>query len=135
MFYLVKNPPANDGNADSIPGSGRPPGEGNGNSLQDSCLENPMDRGLPGKSHGQRNLAGYSPCMGLQKVRHNLVSKQQQTIISSVQFSRSVVSDSLRPHESQHTRPPCPSPTLEDFIILIIFIMHIKFVCTCFIYS
>ena len=27
------------------------------------------------------------------------------------QFSRSVVSDSLRPHESQHARPPCPSPT------------------------
>ena len=31
--------------------------------------------------------------------------------IISVQFSRSVVSDSLRSHESQHTRPPCPSPT------------------------
>ena len=30
---------------------------------------------------------------------------------SSVQFSRSVVSDSSRPHESQHARPPCPSPT------------------------
>ena len=30
----------------------------------------------------------------------------------SVQFSRSVMSDSLRPHESQHARPPCPSPTL-----------------------
>ena len=30
---------------------------------------------------------------------------------SSVQFSHSVVSDSLLPHESQHTRPPCPSPT------------------------
>ena len=30
---------------------------------------------------------------------------------SSVQFSYSVVSDSLRPHELQHTRPPCPSPT------------------------
>ena len=29
----------------------------------------------------------------------------------SVQFSCSVVSDSLRPHESQHSRPPCPSPT------------------------
>ena len=29
----------------------------------------------------------------------------------SVQFSHSVVSDSLWPHESQHTRPPCPSPT------------------------
>ena len=32
-------------------------------------------------------------------------------IISSVQFSRSVVSDSLRPCESQQARPPCPSPT------------------------
>ena len=31
--------------------------------------------------------------------------------ISSIQFSRSVVFDSLRPHESQHARPPCPSPT------------------------
>ena len=31
--------------------------------------------------------------------------------ISSVQFSRSVTSDSLRPRESQHSRPPCPSPT------------------------
>ena len=31
--------------------------------------------------------------------------------IISVQFSRSVMSDSLRPHESQHARPPCPSPT------------------------
>ena len=31
--------------------------------------------------------------------------------ISSVQFSRSVVSDFLQPHESQHARPPCPSPT------------------------
>ena len=30
---------------------------------------------------------------------------------ASVQFSRSVVSDSLRPHELQHARPPCPSPT------------------------
>ena len=32
-------------------------------------------------------------------------------IYHSVQFSCSVMSDSLRPHESQHTRPPCPSPT------------------------
>ena len=32
-------------------------------------------------------------------------------VFSSVQFSRSVVSDSLRPHQSQHARPPCPSPT------------------------
>ena len=32
-------------------------------------------------------------------------------IFSSVQFSRSIVSNSLRPHELQHARPPCPSPT------------------------
>ena len=32
-------------------------------------------------------------------------------MFSSVQFSHSVVSDSSRPHESQHARPPCPSPT------------------------
>ena len=36
---------------------------------------------------------------------------QQPQIYGSVQFSCSVVSDSLRPHESQHSRPPCPSPT------------------------
>ena len=37
------------------------------------------------------------------------------TLDSSVQFSHSVVSDSLRPHESQHARPPCPSPTPRDY--------------------
>ena len=41
---VVKNPPANAGDAGSIPGSGRSPGEGNGNPLQSSCQENPMDR-------------------------------------------------------------------------------------------
>ena len=38
-------------------------------------------------------------------------SPSPYSAISSVQFSHSVVSDSLRPHESQHDRPPCPSPT------------------------
>ena len=41
---LVKNLPANRGDAGSIPGSRRYPGEGNGNSLQYSCLEYSMDR-------------------------------------------------------------------------------------------
>ena len=41
------------GDTGSIPGSGRSPGEENGNPLQYSCLKN--------KSHGQRSLAGYSP--------------------------------------------------------------------------
>ena len=34
------------------------------------------------------------------------------TSVNSVQFSHSVVSESLRPHEPQHARPPCPSPTV-----------------------
>ena len=64
----------------SIPGSGRSPGEGNSNT--------PVF--LPGKSHGQRSLAGYSPrglytwtvqtrvCTVVYRVRHNWATKQQQ---------------------------------------------------------
>ena len=37
--------------------------------------------------------------------------EENRKTISSVQFSRSVVSDSLWPHESQHAKTPCPSPT------------------------
>ena len=45
--YLTvgKESACNAGDPGSLPGSGRSPGEGNGNPLQDSCLENPMDRG------------------------------------------------------------------------------------------
>ena len=45
---MVKNLPVNAGDIrdmGSIPGLGRPPGEGHGNPLQYSCLENPIDRG------------------------------------------------------------------------------------------
>ena len=42
---VVKNLPANAEDVCSIPGSGKFPGEGNGNPLQYSCLGNPMDRG------------------------------------------------------------------------------------------
>ena len=41
----VKNRPANAGDVGSTPDPGRSSGEGNGNPLQDSCLENSMDRG------------------------------------------------------------------------------------------
>ena len=43
--------------------------------------------------------------------RHLLLGRKVITNLSSVQFSHSVVSDSLQPHELQHARPPCPSPT------------------------
>ena len=52
------------------------------------------------------SLVEIPNCLGLKNP--NLASFQ----FSSVQFSRSVVSYSLRPHESQHARPPCPSPSL-----------------------
>ena len=45
VALVVKNPPANAGDLGLIPGLGRSPGEGNGDPLQYSCLENPMDRG------------------------------------------------------------------------------------------
>ena len=47
---VVKNPPANAGDAGSIPGSGRYPGERIANPLQYSCLGDPMDRGAWGYS-------------------------------------------------------------------------------------
>ena len=43
------------------------------------------------------------------QVLYHWVTREAQFCL--IQFSHSVVSDSLRPHESQHTRPPCPSPT------------------------
>ena len=49
-------------------------------------------------------------CLCLQLV-HSISAPHFHIQFSSVQFSRSVVSDSLWPHESQHARPPCPSPT------------------------
>ena len=48
-------------------------------------------------------------CQRMLKWTHNCTHLRSQ--IRSYQISRSVVSNSLRPHESQHARPPCPSPT------------------------
>ena len=55
-------------------------------------------------------LLTHSPGSDLQEASNNSGSLVIH-VFSSVQFSRSFMSDSLRPHESQHTRPPCPSPT------------------------
>ena len=63
LLYNQKNSPAYAGDVGLIPGSGKSPGEGNGNPLQYSCLGNPMDRG---------NLADYSPC---KRIAHELVTE------------------------------------------------------------
>ena len=65
---VVKHPPANAGDPGSIPGSGR------------SCCRrkwHPTSGFLPGKSHGQRSLVGYSPWRW-KRVRCDLATKQQQ---------------------------------------------------------
>ena len=53
------------------------------------------------------------PCLSLGIIIFQKKAPPLDYQIRSDQISRSVVSDSLRPHESQHARPPCPSPTPE----------------------
>ena len=74
------------------------PGGRNGNPLQYSCLGNTMESG-----------AWWATVHGVTKSQTQLSTHAHMHV--SVQFSCSVISDSLRPHELQHTRPPCPSPT------------------------
>ena len=85
LVLVVKNPPDNAGDIKdlgSIPGSGRSPGGGHGNPLHYFCLENSMNRG-----------AWWATVY--------MVTKSQTRLsnLASVQFSHSVVSDSLRLQE------------------------------------
>ena len=70
---MVQNLPANTGDVGSIPGLERSPGEGNGNLVQYSCLEYPLTE-----------EPGGLQSMGLQRVRHDLVSKQHQYNITII---------------------------------------------------
>ena len=124
---MVKASACNAGDPGSIPGSGRSPGEGNGNPLQYSCLENSMNGG-----------AWWAKSMGSQIVRHNWATSLSLSFSQALSemvsvlfltanvwqwqirwvlvyfgalFSCSVVSDSLWPHGLQHAGLPCPSPT------------------------
>ena len=111
MVLVVKSLPANAGDirdAGSIPRSGRSPGEGHSNSLQYSCLESPIDRGAQQATvHNVAQSRTWLKWLSTHAVNKCLYSVQ----FSLVQFSCSVVSDSLWPHELQHARPPWPSPT------------------------
>ena len=67
---------------------------------------------LPGLLRWENQVA--CPTVSV-SVHCSMNAKSCLTQFSSVQFSCSVVSDSLRPHESQHARPPCPSPTARVY--------------------
>ena len=67
---MVKNTPANAGDEGSIPRSGRSPGEGNGDTVQYSWQQNPMDKGawqatVHGVAKSQTRLSIYTPCVQL----------------------------------------------------------------------
>ena len=67
-WFSGKEPACNAGDSESIPGLGRSPGEGNGNPLEYSCLENPMDRG-----------AWWATVHRvIKELGHDLVTKQHQ---------------------------------------------------------
>ena len=65
----------NAGDRGSIPGSGRSPGEGNGNPIQYSCLENPMDRGV-----------WWATVHGVTRVVHDLVTKPPNQVSKSLKL-------------------------------------------------
>ena len=107
-----------------FPGSGRSPAGGHVNPLQYSCLENPKDRGAwqatvhrVAKSCTQlRDWAtltntGVHVSLWIMVFSRYMHRSGISFPISSVQFSHSVMSYSLRPHGLQQGRPPCPLPT------------------------
>ena len=88
-------------------------------SVVQSCMTlcNPMNHSMPclPVHTNSRNLPKL---MSIESVMHPTISFSvipfsscPQSFTASVQFTHSVVSDSLWPHEPQHARPPCPSPT------------------------
>ena len=76
--------------------------------VQSLGLEDPLEEGMAthasilARKISWTEESGRIQSMGWQRAGHDF---------SSVQFSHSVVSNSLRPHELQHARPPCPSST------------------------
>ena len=112
------------GDMDSIPGSGISFREGNGNLLQYSCQNNPMDRGVwraavHGVAKSQtwlKQLSMYTECEAKWKKGFK-PDYWCCTHFSSVWFSCSVMSDSFWPHGLQHARLPCPSPTSGAYSI------------------
>ena len=106
---MVKNHPANAGDAGLIIGLGRSPGEGNGNRLQYSCLGNPMDRGawwatLHGVAMSQTRLSD------LIQVGHSFPSKEKCLLISWLQSASAVI---LEPPKIKSATVSTVSPSIS----------------------
>ena len=97
---VLKNPSANAGDtrdASLIPGSGRSPGEGNGNPVQYSCLENPHEQGC---------LAGYSSC-GRKELDITEWLRRAQHIVINCQSTISLSLPTGRLSGSPYTEKAC----------------------------
>ena len=101
MALLVKNPPARAGDRkdmDSIPGSGRSPGGGNGDPLQYSCLENPMDRGTWWATvHGVAELDTTEPlsthaCMQLRQKKDDPLEREVRGWMTLLDHTGEIIS-------------------------------------------
>ena len=98
---VAKNPPANAGNVGSVSGFRRSPGEGNGNSLPNSCLENTMDT-----EAWQTSMWQF---MESQRVVHDLVTKWQQ---------QSLLGVGRRKRHKKVTAFPLPSRFSQSIVYL-----------------
>ena len=102
-----KESACNAGDPGSIPGSGRAPGEGNGNPLQYSCLENPMDR-----------RAWQATVHGVARVIYNLATKPPPPIMYQSITFKPFLDGSQLPPLSHYTTTP---KSLTLFLISILF--------------
>ena len=111
---VVKNLPPNEGDAGSIPESERSLGEENGNPLGYPCLGNSMDRG-PWWATVHRVTKEFDMTKQLNNSHADLATSHQFWYVVFpflYQFSSvAQLCPTLSPHEPQHTRPPCPSPS------------------------
>ena len=100
---VVKNLPANAGDAGSIPQSGRSPGEGNGNPLHYSCLGNPMER--------LQSTAGLQST-GLQRVGNDWADKHAGLSYCTQTSCRELSQWKSIPHPPPQTPHPPTAPAL-----------------------
>ena len=91
---MVKNLPDRAGDVGLIPVSGRTPGGGSGTPLQYPCLGNPVDRG-----------AWRATLHGVARVRHDLATKEQQSLQRMFSSPRRPCSSAITTHSSSHQPP------------------------------